>query len=177
MRFNEKELVFLSRQPPERAAELGMRGPKKGDVVKRRVVKLIVNFLFYFRTDEDEPIGALLLEQCRVEREDDQVFSIVFLDEAERKYLFECDSQEQCVEWIDAIVKARTRWSSMGYQTKHVFRSTLVFLQLPHKHTQSSAFSGFSCVFRFFLFYSLPASITVIFYVFCELWGKCVILL
>jgi len=31
MRFNEKELVFLSRQPSERAAELGMRGPKKGD--------------------------------------------------------------------------------------------------------------------------------------------------
>ncbi|KAF4117902.1 pleckstrin homology domain-containing family J member 1 [Onychostoma macrolepis] len=106
MRFNEKELVFLSRQPSERAAELGMRGPKKGDVVKRRVVKLIVNFLFYFRTDEDEPIGALLLEQCRVEREDQHAFSIVFLDEAERKYLFECDSQEQCVEWIDAIVKA-----------------------------------------------------------------------
>ncbi|XP_016090123.1 pleckstrin homology domain-containing family J member 1 [Sinocyclocheilus grahami] len=106
MRFNEKELVFLSRQPSERAAELGMRGPKKGDVVKRRLVKLIVNFLFYFRTDEDEPIGALLLEQCRVEREDDHVFSIAFLDEAERKYLFECGSQEQCVEWIDAVVKA-----------------------------------------------------------------------
>lgn len=31
MRFNEKELVFLSRQPSEKAAELGMRGPKKGD--------------------------------------------------------------------------------------------------------------------------------------------------
>lgn len=106
MRFNEKELVFLSRQPTLRAAELGMRGPKKGDVVKKRLVKLIVNFLFYFRTDEDEPIGALLLEQCRVEREGLQVFSIVFLDEAERKYLFECDSQEQCVEWIDAIIKA-----------------------------------------------------------------------
>lgn len=30
-----------------------------------------------------------------------------FLDEAERKYLFECDSEEQCNEWIDAIVKAR----------------------------------------------------------------------
>lgn len=35
MRFNEKELVFLSRQPPERAAELGMRGPKKGDGKRR----------------------------------------------------------------------------------------------------------------------------------------------
>ncbi|KAI3375034.1 hypothetical protein L3Q82_021550 [Scortum barcoo] len=106
MRFNEKELVSLSRQPAERAAELGMRGPKKGDVVKKRLVKLVVNFLFYFRTDEEEPIGALLLEQCRVEREDSQTFSIAFLDEAERKYLFECDSEEQCGEWVDAIIKA-----------------------------------------------------------------------
>ncbi len=61
-------------------------------------MKLIVNFLFYFRPDEDEvsvgqiwsgslqhrghygfvfqPAGALLLEQCRVEREDQQAFSI-----------------------------------------------------------------------------------------------------
>ncbi|KPP63090.1 pleckstrin-like domain-containing family J member 1-like [Scleropages formosus] len=61
MRFNERELVSLSRQPSERAAELGMRGPRKGDA---------------------------------------------FLDEAERKYLFECDSKEQCVEWIESIVKA-----------------------------------------------------------------------
>ncbi|XP_066508729.1 pleckstrin homology domain-containing family J member 1 [Hoplias malabaricus] len=106
MRFNEKELVFLSRQPSERAAEMGMKGPKKGDVMKRRLVKLIVNFLFYFRTDEEEPIGALLLEECRVEREDDTVFSIAFLEEAERKYLFECDSKEHCLEWVDAINKA-----------------------------------------------------------------------
>lgn len=106
MRFNEKELVSLSRQPSERAAELGMRGPKKGDVVKKRLVKLVVNFLFYFRIDEEEPLGALLLEQCRVEREDSQAFSIAFLDESEKKYLFECDSQEQCNEWIDSIIKA-----------------------------------------------------------------------
>ncbi|KAL4608085.1 pleckstrin homology domain-containing family J member 1 [Arapaima gigas] len=106
MRFNERELVSLSRQPSERAAELGMRGPKKGDVVKKRLVKLVVNFLFYFRTDEEEPLGALLLEECRVEQEDDQAFSIIFLDEAERKYLFECDSQQQCLEWIECIVKA-----------------------------------------------------------------------
>uniref|UniRef100_A0AAY5KU50 Pleckstrin homology domain-containing family J member 1 n=1 Tax=Esox lucius TaxID=8010 RepID=A0AAY5KU50_ESOLU len=109
MRFNEKELISLSRQPSERAAELGMRGPKKGDgtvVVKKKLVKLVVNFLFYFRTDEEEPQGALLLEQCRVEREDSLVFSIAFLDEAERKYLFECDSQEQCQEWVDSIIKA-----------------------------------------------------------------------
>uniref|UniRef100_A0A2R8MLN9 Pleckstrin homology domain containing J1 n=1 Tax=Callithrix jacchus TaxID=9483 RepID=A0A2R8MLN9_CALJA len=57
MRYNEKELQALSRQPAEMAAELGMRGPKKGSVLKRRLVKLVVNFLFYFRTDEAE-VGA-----------------------------------------------------------------------------------------------------------------------
>lgn len=30
MRYNEKELQALSRQPAEMAAELSMRGPKKG---------------------------------------------------------------------------------------------------------------------------------------------------
>lgn len=106
MRFNEKELVALSRQPSERAAELGMKGPKKGDVVKKRLVKLVVNFLFYFRTGEDEPIGALLLEQCRVERESSHTFSIAFLDEAEKRYMFECDTEEQCEKWMDSIIKA-----------------------------------------------------------------------
>lgn len=140
MRYNEKELQALSRQPAELAAELGMRGPKKGSgewgrgcepgtgrtgvpvgagwavaepararpvstVVKRRLVKLVVNFLFYFRTDEAEvgrreggprvgvgelgspdgppirlvcpqPVGALLLEHCRVTQEEPSGFSI-----------------------------------------------------------------------------------------------------
>ncbi|XP_019512839.1 PREDICTED: pleckstrin homology domain-containing family J member 1 isoform X1 [Hipposideros armiger] len=76
MRYNEKELQALSRQPAELAAELGMRGPKKGSVVKRRLVKLVVNFLFYFRTDEAEPVGALLLEHCRVTQEEPSDFSI-----------------------------------------------------------------------------------------------------
>ncbi len=42
MRFNEKELVFLSRQPSERAAELGMRGPKKGDGKRRTFHHLVI---------------------------------------------------------------------------------------------------------------------------------------
>lgn len=76
MRYNEKELQALSRQPAEMAAELGMRGPKKGSVAKRRLVKLVVNFLFYFRPDEAEPLGALLLERCRVAQEEPGGFSI-----------------------------------------------------------------------------------------------------
>ncbi|XP_069354065.1 pleckstrin homology domain-containing family J member 1 isoform X2 [Eulemur rufifrons] len=106
MRYNEKELQALSRQPAELAAELGMRGPKKGSVVKRRLVKLVVNFLFYFRTDEAEPVGALLLERCRVAREEPSGFSISFIEDPERKYYFECCSEEQCEEWTEALRRA-----------------------------------------------------------------------
>ncbi|ELK28610.1 Pleckstrin like proteiny domain-containing family J member 1 [Myotis davidii] len=170
MRYNEKELQALSRQPAELAAELGMRGPKKGSgewgrgcepgtgrggvpvgagwavaepararpvstVVKRRLVKLVVNFLFYFRTDEAEvgrreggpragvgelgspdgppirlvcpqPVGALLLEHCRVTQEEPSGFSISFIEDPERKYHFECYSEEQCQEWMGALRRA-----------------------------------------------------------------------
>ncbi|XP_029074338.1 pleckstrin homology domain-containing family J member 1 isoform X1 [Monodon monoceros] len=112
MRYNEKELQALSRQPAEMAAELGMRGPKKGSVVKRRLVKLVVNFLFYFRTDEAEPVGALLLEHCRVTQEEPSGFSISFLEDPERKYHFECCSEEQCQEWMAALRRARWGASS-----------------------------------------------------------------
>ncbi|XP_003788906.1 pleckstrin homology domain-containing family J member 1 isoform X1 [Otolemur garnettii] len=106
MRYNEKELQALSRQPAELAAELGMRGPKKGSVVKRRLVKLVVNFLFYFRTDEAEPVGALLLERCIVAREEPSGFSISFMEDPERKYYFKCCSEEQCQEWMEALHQA-----------------------------------------------------------------------
>lgn len=106
MRYNERELLSLSRQPAEKAAEILMRVPKKGSVLKKRLVKLVVNFLFYFRTDEAEPIGALLLEHCRITKEEENVFSISFIEEPERKYCFECDSEEQCQEWIEALKRA-----------------------------------------------------------------------
>ncbi|KAI6072218.1 PKHJ1 protein, partial [Asarcornis scutulata] len=106
MRYNERELLSLARQPAEKAAEVLMRVPKKGSVLKKRLVKLVVNFLFYFRTDEAEPIGALLLEHCRITKEEENVFSISFIEEPERKYCFECDSEEQCQEWIEALKRA-----------------------------------------------------------------------
>uniref|UniRef100_A0A2K5R988 Sesquipedalian n=1 Tax=Cebus imitator TaxID=2715852 RepID=A0A2K5R988_CEBIM len=95
MRYNEKELQALSRQPAEMAAELGMRGPKKGSVLKRRLVKLVVNFLFYFRTDEAE-VGAPRA-RGRVPG---------FIEDPERKYHFECSSEEQCQEWMEALRRA-----------------------------------------------------------------------
>ncbi|NWY30585.1 PKHJ1 protein, partial [Pheucticus melanocephalus] len=75
-------------------------------VLKKRLVKLVVNFLFYFRTDEAEPIGALLLEHCKITKEEENVFSISFIEEPERKYCFECATEEQCQEWVEALRRA-----------------------------------------------------------------------
>ncbi|XP_023798521.1 pleckstrin homology domain-containing family J member 1 [Cyanistes caeruleus] len=80
--------------------------PAVPTVLKKRLVKLVVNFLFYFRTDEAEPIGALLLEHCKITKEEDNVFSISFIEEPERKYCFECATEEQCQEWVEALKRA-----------------------------------------------------------------------
>uniref|UniRef100_A0A8B9IJX7 Sesquipedalian n=1 Tax=Anser cygnoides TaxID=8845 RepID=A0A8B9IJX7_ANSCY len=95
-------LVKRSRSPNPKGASPSVWGT----VLKKRLVKLVVNFLFYFRTDEAEPIGALLLEHCRITKEEENVFSISFIEEPERKYCFECDSEEQCQEWIEALKRA-----------------------------------------------------------------------
>ncbi|NXQ23182.1 PKHJ1 protein, partial [Peucedramus taeniatus] len=80
--------------------------PRAPAVLKKRLVKLVVNFLFYFRTDEAEPIGALLLEHCKITKEEENIFSISFIEEPERKYCFECATEEQCQEWVEALRKA-----------------------------------------------------------------------
>uniref|UniRef100_A0A493TN23 Pleckstrin homology domain-containing family J member 1 n=2 Tax=Anatidae TaxID=8830 RepID=A0A493TN23_ANAPP len=96
-------LLWRSRQAAVQLTSLLCRVRQ---MLKKRLVKLVVNFLFYFRTDEAEPIGALLLEHCRITKEEENVFSISFIEEPERKYCFECDSEEQCQEWIEALKRA-----------------------------------------------------------------------
>jgi hypothetical protein len=62
MRFNEKELVSLSRQPSERAAELGMKGPKKGDgnVLDKNIsvmdFRMLLRYTLYKRIPESNVV-------------------------------------------------------------------------------------------------------------------------
>uniref|UniRef100_A0A8C3J2N7 Pleckstrin homology domain-containing family J member 1 n=1 Tax=Calidris pygmaea TaxID=425635 RepID=A0A8C3J2N7_9CHAR len=105
MRYNERELLSLARQPAEKAAEVLMRLPKKGSG-ERETVALAGGTGQTFSPGLFQPIGALLLEQCRIIKEEENVFSISFVEEPERKYCFECDSEEQCQEWIEALKRA-----------------------------------------------------------------------
>ncbi|XP_062365918.1 pleckstrin homology domain-containing family J member 1 isoform X1 [Cinclus cinclus] len=127
MRYNERELLSLARQPAEKAAEIRMSVPKKGSVLKKRLVKLVVNFLFYFRTDEAEPIGALLLEHCKITKEEENIFSISFIEEPERKYCFECATEEQCQEWVEALKRASPLHALFLSYSYEFLRRSLIF--------------------------------------------------
>ncbi|MBZ3875083.1 Pleckstrin homology domain-containing family J member 1 [Sciurus carolinensis] len=94
-----------------------MQGTKKGSVAKWRLVKLVVNFLFYFWMYEAEPLGALLLEPCRVTQEEPRGFSIRILgppsqavEDPERKYHFERCSQDKCEQWTEALWRASYKY-------------------------------------------------------------------
>ncbi|ELK19335.1 Pleckstrin like proteiny domain-containing family J member 1 [Pteropus alecto] len=54
----------------------------------------------------EQPVGALLLEHCRVTQEEPTGFSISFVEDPERKYHFECCSEEQCQQWMGALRQA-----------------------------------------------------------------------
>uniref|UniRef100_UPI00358E4C78 pleckstrin homology domain-containing family J member 1 isoform X2 n=1 Tax=Myxine glutinosa TaxID=7769 RepID=UPI00358E4C78 len=105
MRFNERELAALA-NGGVREVQLQMRGVR--GVYKERLVKLAKNFLFYYRLEETEPLGALLLEQCTVERdtENSLSFTIVYEDESGRKYSFLCPSSQERDTWVGLLSTA-----------------------------------------------------------------------
>ncbi|XP_032826600.1 pleckstrin homology domain-containing family J member 1 isoform X2 [Petromyzon marinus] len=111
MRYNERELVSLAGQPCQRQARVQMRawaaGKREG--YKERNIKLVMNFLFYFRVDETEPVGALVLEECEVERNslpNSNCFSLVYRGGTEQRYCFVCSSISECDEWMKLLARA-----------------------------------------------------------------------
>ncbi|NWH39660.1 PKHJ1 protein, partial [Chloropsis hardwickii] len=110
MRYNERELLCLARQPAEKAAEIRMSVPKKGSGERERRGLSGESGLGYrgrTRAGAGGPEGPpLLLEHCKITKEEENVFSISFIEEPERKYCFECATEEQCQEWVEALRRA-----------------------------------------------------------------------
>ncbi|XP_077981686.1 pleckstrin homology domain-containing family J member 1-like [Glandiceps talaboti] len=116
MRFNEKELSMLAYQPAPIEGRLHHKSPgsKIREVYRERWCKLRSNFLFYCKISDNgeclEPIGALLLERCRIQHEPRAdrpfVFSIVYQDDGDKKHYFVCSSDKQCQQWVIALRKA-----------------------------------------------------------------------
>ncbi|XP_078576097.1 pleckstrin homology domain-containing family J member 1-like isoform X2 [Branchiostoma floridae x Branchiostoma japonicum] len=117
MRYSEKELLSLALQTPDREGKIlhRMSGTKaRLEGYKDRLIRLKANFLFLFKTNEQgqilEPVGAVLLERCKIQPEPKadkaNVFSIALQDDPECKYYFACRSFEECTDWLTALRNA-----------------------------------------------------------------------
>ncbi|CAH1242819.1 pleckstrin homology domain-containing family J member 1-like isoform X2 [Branchiostoma lanceolatum] len=118
MRYSEKELLSLALQSPDREGKILHRmSGTKGRLVegyKDRLIRLKANFLFLFKTNEQgqilEPVGAVLLERCKLQPEPKadkaNVFSIALQDDPECKYYFACRSFDECTDWLTALRNA-----------------------------------------------------------------------
>ncbi|XP_070563592.1 pleckstrin homology domain-containing family J member 1-like [Ptychodera flava] len=118
MRFNEKELSMLAYGTADFESRLLHKPPgsnlKFREVYRERWCKLKGNFLFYCRTNEtgecQEPIGALLIERCKVQHEHTVdksfAFSISYPDDGDRKHYFVGASDKQTEQWVMALTQA-----------------------------------------------------------------------
>lgn len=121
MRFNEKELTKVADGPAVIEGILNHLKPQGNDwsdwypqpTYKERTFKLISNLLFYFRVNEIEPLGVLVLENAQVayerpSRETRFSFSITFkgndkLRDNEGKHIFSCRCNEDVAKWVAAL--------------------------------------------------------------------------
>lgn len=117
MRFNERDLIYVASLKSDREGRLNYRSPNAfREGYKERWFKLKGNLLFYFRLNgyggvyEHEPVGVFVIENCRIQMEQNTdlpfAFSIVFLDDADKKHMFCGPTLQHCEQWVKLLSEA-----------------------------------------------------------------------
>lgn len=124
MRFNDRELIKIGEGKAEVEGILHHLKPQGNEwsdwypqpSFKERTFKLISNLLFYYRVNETEPLGILVLENFQVSYEKPSrgtpfAFSITFkvndkVRDSEGKHIFCCRCETDVIKWVNALKKA-----------------------------------------------------------------------
>lgn len=124
MRFNDRELVKVGEGKAEIEGILHHLKPQGNEwsdwypqqTYKERTFKLIANLLFYYRVNETEPLGVLVLENAQVAYEKPSrgtsfAFSITFksndkVRDNEGKHIFSCRCESDTNKWVSALKAA-----------------------------------------------------------------------
>lgn len=161
MRYNDKELVKISEGKAELEGILHHMKPQNNDwsdwyqqpSFKERTFKLISNLLFYFRVNELEPLGVLVLENAQIAYEHQHrgipfAFSITFkvsdrLRDNEAKHVFSCRCDADVNKWVSALKVASYEYWRSQYtilRTKISMRTGKdpVLDYMRNKHTKHS---------------------------------------
>lgn len=108
MKLNEKSLgkFALSGAPADKEGYLNKRGELNKGFQKRWFVLKGNLFFYYEKRGEKEPVGMIILEQCRIElseHSDGFVFQIVFPGSASRIYILGAETQEEMESWMKVL--------------------------------------------------------------------------
>lgn len=124
MRCNDKELAKISERKGDLEGILHHMKPQSKDwsdwyqqpSFKERTFKLMSNLLFYYRINETEPLGVLVLENAHIAYERPHrgipfAFSITFkvsdkLRDNEAKHIFSCRCDADVNKWVSALKMA-----------------------------------------------------------------------
>ncbi|KAG8444797.1 hypothetical protein GDO86_009824 [Hymenochirus boettgeri] len=111
MKLNERNLVHYAtcKSPVDKSGFLLKKGDRNTTYYRRWCV-LKGNILFYFDNEESkDPVGAIVLEGCRVELCDSSeefAFAIKFASTKSRPYMLVADSQNAMESWVKALSRA-----------------------------------------------------------------------
>lgn len=124
MRFNDRELIKLGEGKVDLEGVLQHLKPQGNEwsdwypqpSFKERTFKLVSNLLFYYRINEAEPLGILVLENAQVAYERPLrgtpfAFSITFkvndkVRDNEGKHIFACRCESDVIKWVGALKAA-----------------------------------------------------------------------
>jgi len=124
MRFNDRELAKFSETKAEIEGILHHMKPQGNEwsdwyqqpCFKERYFKLTANLLFYYRVNEQEPLGVLVLENAQVAYERPHkgipfAFSVIFkvndkFRDNEAKHVFSCRCDSDVSKWVSALKTA-----------------------------------------------------------------------
>lgn len=131
MRFNDRELAKIGEGRIDLEGILHHMKPQEHNwsdwyqqpSFKERTFKLISNLLFYYRVNEQEPLGVLVLENAQIAYERPHkgipfAFSITFKindksRDSERKHIFSCRCQDDVNKWVSTLkVASYEHWRS-----------------------------------------------------------------
>ncbi|KAF2901451.1 hypothetical protein ILUMI_04727 [Ignelater luminosus] len=164
MRFNDRELAKVGEGRVDLEGILHHMKPQENDwsdwyqqhSFKERTFKLISNLLFYYRVNEPEPLGVLVLENVQVAYERPHkgipfAFSLTFkvndkCKDSERKHIFSCRCQEDVNKWVSTLkVASYEHWRSQFIilKTKISMRTgkdpVLDYLRRQHQNKENAS--------------------------------------
>lgn len=132
MRCNDKELIKFGENQPDLEGLLHHMRPQTKDwsdwyqqpQFKERYFKLKANLLYYYRVNEQEPLGILVLENAQVAYERPHkgipfAFSLTFkindklTKDVEDKHIFSCRCESDVNKWVSSLkVHSYEYWRS-----------------------------------------------------------------